>query len=181
MSEPSWLTRAEVERVQEKVVDAAGGSYGLRDSNLLESALARPLNLYAYGERDIFQLAASYAEGISRNHAFIDGNKRTAWTASEVFLLKHGKYIQGRSDDVHVDFMEQLGQGKIDRNAAADYLRSNSRERQQARSQSETEKDDIARTWGNKKSERKTDEPSLENSKDKKATREQKRPRGRSR
>lgn len=138
MSEPTWLTRAEVERVQEKVVDAAGGSYGLRDGNLLESALARPINLYAYGERDIFQLAASYAEGISRNHAFVDGNKRTPWTVSEVFLLKHGKYIQSRNDDAHVDFMEQLGQGKIDRDAAADYLRSNSRERQRARARQKT-------------------------------------------
>lgn len=181
MSEPSWLTRAEVERVQEKVIDAAGGSYGLRDSNLLESALARPLNLYAYGETDIFQLAASYAEGISRNHAFIDGNKRTAWTASEVFLLKHGKYIQGRSDDAHVDFMEQLGQGKIDRDAAADYLRSNSRERHQAGSNSEIEKDDIARNLATQKSEQKTNVPTLEKTEDKKATRERKKPRGRSR
>lgn len=50
MNEPLWLTRADVERIQEKVIEAAGGSYGLRDSHLLESALARPLNLYAYGE-----------------------------------------------------------------------------------------------------------------------------------
>ena len=139
MSEPTWLTRAEVERVQKKVIDAAGGSYGLRDAKLLESALARPVNLYAYCEIDIFQLAASYAEGIYRNHAFVDGNKRTAWTASEVFLLKHGYYIQSRGDDAHVEFMEQLGQGKSDIDAAANYLRSHSRERQHARSTSEKE------------------------------------------
>ena len=124
MSEFLWLTRAEVERIQEKVIDAAGGSYGLRDSHLLESALARPLNLYAYGERDLFELAASYAEAISRNHAFVDGNKRTAWTACEVFLLKHATFLQAREDDTHVDFMEALGQGKIDRMEAAEYLRN---------------------------------------------------------
>ena len=72
MSEPRWLSRADVEALHTMAIERDGGSHGLRDANLLESALARPQNLYAYGEQDRFQLAASYAEGIARNHAFVD-------------------------------------------------------------------------------------------------------------
>ena len=62
----------------------------VRDLSLLLSALARPQNLAAYGNPDIADLAASYAVGIARNHAFLDGNKRTAWVVAETFLLKNG-------------------------------------------------------------------------------------------
>jgi death-on-curing protein len=67
-----------------------GGGAGLRDANLLESALSKPLNLAAYGEPDVCALAAAYGYGISRNHAFIDGNKRTALVATELFLRLNG-------------------------------------------------------------------------------------------
>jgi death-on-curing protein len=137
MSEPKWLTRAEVERIHDKVIEVGGGSDGLRDASLLESALARPKNHHAYGENDRFQLAASYAESISRNHAFVDGNKRTAWTAAEVFLRKHGKAIKSREDDQHAEMMENLGQGKITREQAAEYLRENSKELLSEKSQSD--------------------------------------------
>ena len=72
--DPKWVTRQLVEYIHEGVIEIGGGAYGLRDAALLESALARPQNLQAYGETDIFELAASYAEGIARNHAFVDGN-----------------------------------------------------------------------------------------------------------
>ena len=126
MSEPQWLTRQIVELIHTHVIDAAGGADGLRDANLLESALARPLNLHAYGEFDLFQLAASYAEGIARNHAFIDGNKRTAWKAADVFLRKNGYAIEAREDDQHVLMMEQFGQGKMTREQAGQYFREHS-------------------------------------------------------
>ena len=71
-----------------------GGAHGLRDAALLESALARPKNQHGYGEKDTFQLAASYAEGISRNHAFVDGNKRTAFYVAADFLEQHGYQLQ---------------------------------------------------------------------------------------
>lgn len=64
-----------------------GGAEGVRDLNMLESAMARPLNLVAYGKPDAAELAASYAFGIARNHPFVDGNKRTAAVVSETFLL----------------------------------------------------------------------------------------------
>ena len=131
MSEPKWLSRSEVERLHEKSIDMAGGAHGLRDANLLESALARPQNLYAYGEQDRFQLAASYAEGIARNHAFVDGNKRTAFMAADFFLLKNGQELLPREDDGYVTMMESLGQGKITREDAAAYLAANARPREQ--------------------------------------------------
>ena len=79
MTQPKWVTLQLVEFIHEGVIEVGGGSHGLRDAALLESALSRPQNQHAYGETDTFQLAASYAGGISRNHAFVDGNKRTAF------------------------------------------------------------------------------------------------------
>jgi len=67
-----------------------GGAEGVRDPNMLESAMARPLNLVAYGGPDVAELAASYAFGIARNHPFVDGNKRTAAVVAETFLMLNG-------------------------------------------------------------------------------------------
>lgn len=77
-----------------------GGAEGVRDLNMLESAMARPPNLVAYGEPDAAELAASYAFGIARNHPFVDGNKRTAAVVSETFLLLNGH--APRCDDVEL-------------------------------------------------------------------------------
>ena len=71
MSDPQWISREDVEFIHESVIEVGGGAQGLRDAGLLESALGRPQNQYAYGEEDIFQLAAGYAEAISRNHPFV--------------------------------------------------------------------------------------------------------------
>jgi death-on-curing protein len=127
MSEPKWLSRTDVEALHTMAIDRDGGSHGLRDANLLESALARPQNLHAYGEDDRFQLAASYAEGIARNHAFVDGNKRTAFAAALMFLHDNGYDLLPRQDDGYVDMMVNLGQGKISREDAAAYLSHNAR------------------------------------------------------
>ena len=125
MTEPVWLSRSDVETLHAKVIESSGGSHGLRDANLLESALARPQNLHAYGEADIFQLAASYAEGIARNHAFVDGNKRTAFLSASFFLRENGHALMHREDDGYVDLMESLAQGQTSREQMADYLRAN--------------------------------------------------------
>lgn len=123
MIEPKWITRPQVEFIHEAVIEMGGGAHGLRDAALLESALARPQNQYAYGETDRFQLAASYAEGISRNHAFVDGNKRTAFYAAADFLEQNGHVLQAVSGGEHADMMELLGQGIITREQAAAHLR----------------------------------------------------------
>ena len=123
MTEPQWVNRHQVGFIHEAVIEIGGGAHGLRDAGLLESALARPQNLYAYGETDTFQLAASYAEGISRNHAFVDGNKRTAFYVAADFLEQNGHQLQAAKGVEHAEMMEQLGQGKITREQAASHLR----------------------------------------------------------
>jgi death-on-curing protein len=85
-----WIDRAVLIAVHEMQLAEHGGGSGLRDNNLLESALAKPYNLAAYGEPDVAALAAAYGYGISRNHAFIDGNKRTGLVADELFLRLNG-------------------------------------------------------------------------------------------
>jgi death-on-curing protein len=127
LTEPKWITRDLVEYIHEAVIEIGGGSHGLRDAALLESALVRPQNQYAYGETDTFELAASYAEGISRNHAFVDGNKRTAFYVANDFLEQNGYELQPAKGFEHAEMMEQLGQGNITRDVAAAYLREYSR------------------------------------------------------
>ena len=85
-----WIKENSVLAIHDEQIAEHGGLAGVRDLPLLQSALARPQNLEAYGNPDIADLAAAYAVGIARNHAFLDGNKRTAWVVAETFLLKNG-------------------------------------------------------------------------------------------
>ena len=85
-----WLSRDLVLAIHDEQLARHGGAAGLRDAGLLESALARPLNLAAYNEPDIAELAATYAIAIARNHPFIDGNKRAAFMALVLFLALNG-------------------------------------------------------------------------------------------
>lgn len=100
-----------------------GGGDGVRDATLLESAMARPQNLAAYGEPDAADLAAAYAFGIARNHPFVDGNKRTAAVVSETFLALNG-YMLGASDaELAVAFIA-LAAGELSEAETADWFRS---------------------------------------------------------
>ena len=126
MIDPKWVTQQLVEYIHEGVIEIGGGAHGLRDAALLESALARPQNLHAYGETDIFELAASYAEGIARNHAFVDGNKRTAFFVASDFLEQNGYELRSAVNQEHADMMVELGQGNITRQEAAEHLRKHS-------------------------------------------------------
>lgn len=90
MAEPVWIVRDVVLAVHDEQLSEHGGQSGVRDLGLLESALARPQNQYAYGETSIARLAASYAFGLSRNHPFLDGNKRTSLVVAELFLALNG-------------------------------------------------------------------------------------------
>jgi death on curing protein len=85
-----WLNSAVIIAVHEAQLAEHGGGAGVRDHNLLSSALSRPHNLAAYGQPDAADLAAAYGFGISRNHAFIDGNKRTGFVAAAMFLRLNG-------------------------------------------------------------------------------------------
>lgn len=85
-----WLNSAVIIAVHEAQLAEHGGGAGVRDQNLLASALSRPHNLAAYGNPDVSDLAAAYGFGISRNHAFIDGNKRTGFVAAVMFFRLNG-------------------------------------------------------------------------------------------
>jgi death on curing protein len=90
VSEPIWLDTSIVLDVHAEQLALFGGADGVRDLGLLESALGRPLNKYAYGETSLAALAAAYAFGIARNHPFVDGNKRAAFASIIVFLGLNG-------------------------------------------------------------------------------------------
>nr|WP_295370141.1 type II toxin-antitoxin system death-on-curing family toxin [uncultured Sphingosinicella sp.] len=106
----------------EQLVEHGGGE-GVRDPAQLESAMARPLNLVAYGDPDAAALAAAYAFGIARNHPFVDGNKRTAAVVSETFLVLNG-FALGASDAELVVAFLALAAGELSEAETANWFRS---------------------------------------------------------
>ena len=121
----AWIERDAVLCIHEEQLLEHGGGSGIRDASLLDSALARPLQLANYGVPDAFDLAAAYAFGIARNHPFIDGNKRTAWVVARVFLILHG-WDRNATDEQCYLHMIQLAAGEIEQDAFAGWLRGNS-------------------------------------------------------
>ncbi len=99
-----------------------GGGDGIRDSGMLDSAMARPQNLAQYGDPDAAALAAAYAFGIARNHPFTDGNKRTAAVVSETFLMLNG-YALGATDAEVVVAFVALAAGELGEDELADWFR----------------------------------------------------------
>lgn len=104
---------------------AFGGADGVRDEGLLESALARPENLAAYGDPDVFDLAAAYAFGIVRNHAFVDGNKRTAFVTAALFLDLNGKSLAAPEPEATATMLA-FASGEVSEAEFAAWLRENS-------------------------------------------------------
>lgn len=94
-----WIQAALISAVHDEQLAEHGGGQGVRDANLLESALARPEQLANYGVQDVADLAASYGHGIARNHPFVDGNKRTAFVAVELFLMLNGHELVANDAD----------------------------------------------------------------------------------
>lgn len=99
MKEPVWLLNEFVLALHDQLLADFGGIAGVRDEGLLESALARPANLFAYDKPSLFDLAAAYAFGIIGNHPFIDGNKRTGFMAAYVFLGRNGYCLTASEPD----------------------------------------------------------------------------------
>lgn len=120
--EPEWLDVETVRQFHVEQLRLFGGAEGTRDEGLLLSALARPVNAWHYGETDLVNLAASYAFGISRNHPFFDGNKRTAFTALLVFLGLNGTRISPDISET-IMVMLSLAAGEIDESGLADWIR----------------------------------------------------------
>lgn len=119
----AWVADEVVLAIHEAQLAEHGGIAGIRDEGLLSSALARPLNLDAYGDKpDAASLAAAYAFGIARNHPFLDGNKRTAFVVMELFLNMNG-WVLNADDAECISTMLALAGGNIGENVLADWLR----------------------------------------------------------
>jgi death-on-curing protein len=103
-----------------------GGGAGLRDANMRESALARPQQLAHYGNPDVADLAAAYGYGLARNHPFVDGNKRTAFVAVELFLALNGQELIAADADCVVNMLE-LAAGNLPEADFARWIRSYTR------------------------------------------------------
>ena len=121
-----WISEATALAIHDEQLAEHGGLPGVRDITLVQSALFRPKNLFAYGNPDLAELSASYAFGISRNHGFLDGNKRTAFVVALVFLLDHG-YELTASDEEAVAEMLAVADGEISESELATWFRSHSR------------------------------------------------------
>ena len=119
-----WIKEDSVLAIHDEQIAEHGGLPGVRDRGLLQSALARPQNLAAYGNPDAPDLAASYAIGIARNHPFLDGNKRTAWVVAETFLLKNGFELLA-SDCDSLPVMLSVAEGSMPEKDFAAWLRAN--------------------------------------------------------
>lgn len=124
MSEPRWLTTDQVKRMHAEQLAIFGGPPGIRDEGMLESALDRPRNKWTYGEQDLAKLAAAYAFGISRNHPFVDGNKRAAFMCLMVFLRKNGIEFSPPEAEA-TEAMIALAAGEVDEDGLSRWIRDN--------------------------------------------------------
>lgn len=124
MSELVWLLEETIWAIHSRQISEHGGSPGIRDEGLLLSALARPQNLAAYGDPppDLAALAAAYAFGISRNHPFIDGNKRVALAAARTFLLINGADLEASQDEKYGTFL-RLAEGGLSEDELEAWIR----------------------------------------------------------
>jgi death-on-curing protein len=121
-AEPIWLDARDATAIHDRQLAEHGGGVGVRDNGLLESALARPVNRWSYGEDDPAVLAASFAFGLARNHPFVDGNKRTAWVLARLFLAINGHKLVFEPADA-IRMMLALAAGEIEEQAVADWFR----------------------------------------------------------
>ena len=121
-TEPEWLSLDIALAVHDRQLAEHGGPTGVRDQGMLESALARPLNQWTYGEDDLCALAAAYAYGIARNHPFTDGNKRTAWVFARLFLMLNGQTLSF-TPRMAIDVVLALAAGELGEDELVDWFR----------------------------------------------------------
>jgi death-on-curing protein len=126
MKTPVWVLRETVLTLHEQPLAEFGGSPGICDEGLLDSALGKPENLFAYGKPTIFDLAASYGCGLVKNHPFIDGNKRVGFIVVVVFLELNGYRFQATEAEAAVRTLA-LAAGEMSESEFAVWLKANSR------------------------------------------------------
>lgn len=126
MTEPYWLTREECLALHDMLLSDYGGLAGVRDENMLDSALAKPRQLFAYGKPSMAQMAAAYTAGIVKNHPFLDGNKRTGFMLGAGFLERNGFEFHATEVDAVLKTLA-LAAGALTRAAYAAWLKDNSK------------------------------------------------------
>jgi len=117
-----WVDKRALLLLHDESLAEHGGATGIRDEGLLDSALARPINLDAYGKPDFADLAAAYAIGLAKNHGFVDGNKRAAFLATGLFLYLNGYRLQVSQGDATLT-MHAVAAREMDEATFADWLR----------------------------------------------------------
>ena len=123
-----WLDKRALMLLHDISLAEHGGASGVRDPGLLDSALARPLNLVAYGSPDLADLAAAYAFGLAKNHAFVDGNKRAAFLSVGLFLGLNGHALNATQADALMAVM-RLAAGELDEAGFAAWIRAHTQPR----------------------------------------------------
>ena len=121
MSYWKWIDRRVLLLLHDESLAEHGGASGLRDEELLESALARPMNLSLYEDPDAAALAAAYGVGLAKNHAFVDGNKRVAFLAVGLFLAVNGYQLQASQAEATVVMLD-VAAGAIDEHTFAQWI-----------------------------------------------------------
>ncbi len=126
MKRPVWLDRTDCLAIHEMMLAQHGGMAGVRDEGLLESALARPQNLFSYGSPTMPEMAASYAVGIILNHPFVDGNKRTGFMMAATFLELNGLVFAATEESV-VEKTLALAAGELNEAGYVSWLKASCR------------------------------------------------------
>lgn len=124
--EPVWIKKKLAVAIHHELLERHGGARGLRDEKLLESALARPQNLYAYTKPDLCDMAGAYASGIIRNHPFTDGNKRTGFVMAAVFLDSNGMELTATEEEV-VAMTLAFAAGEVEEDGYTKWLKDKTR------------------------------------------------------
>ena len=122
MSQWKWVNRQVLLLLHDESLAEHGGAPGLRDEDLFDSALARPVNLALYEQPDVASLAASYGVGLAKNHPFVDGNKRAAFLAVGLFLAVNGFRLRATQADATLTVMD-VAAGVVDEAAFAQWIR----------------------------------------------------------
>ena len=124
MKGPIWLNREDCLAIHEMMLAQHGGIAGVRDEGLLEAALSKPQNLFAYSSPTLTEMAASYAAGIILNHPFLDGNKRTGFMLAATFMEVNGMEFTATEESV-IEMTLALASGKLQQTAYAEWLSKN--------------------------------------------------------
>jgi death-on-curing protein len=121
VKQPIWISAEVVHAIHDEQLSEHGGPDGIRDAGLIDSALARPQNLYAYKQAEVSELAAAYLFGIVKNHGFVDGNKRVAAVVCEVFLELNGCRLTA-SDEAWLETVLGVAEGSMEETILAEWL-----------------------------------------------------------